>query len=239
MLGALIGAGLNIAASAIGSAIANKRKREAEQKYQAGINEQIDELNNEINGNFLDRADARNALRKVTDANTETLRQLNTDAIRGGATDEAKVAMASKLNKQTADVVGDLAAIGEQRKDALRGQKRNLKLGLLQHQYAQDADTSGIDTIVQGVGAAANAIGSAWGTKNDTPTDTASADTTTDTTSADTAAAKVTYDPDRLKPQTPSIDTTPVAGDEWETYTALDRINARMGGANSQYRNGK
>lgn len=172
MLGALIGAGLNVAASAIGSAIANKRKREAEQKYQAGINEQIDELNDEINGNFLDRADARNALRKVTDANTETLRQLNTDAIRGGATDEAKVAMASKLNKQTADVVGDLAAIGEQRKDALRGQKRNLKLGLLQHQYAQEADTSGIDTIVQGVGAAANAIGSAWGTKNDTPTDT-------------------------------------------------------------------
>lgn len=209
MLGALIGAGLSIASSAIGSAIANKRKREAEEKYQAGINEQIDELNDEINGNFLDRADARNALRKVTDANTETLRQLNTDAIRGGATDEAKVAMASKLNKQTADVVGDLAAIGEQRKDALRGQKRNLKLGLLQHQYAQEADTSGIDTIVQGVGAAANAIGSAWGTKNDTPTDTTSADT------------------------------TPIAGDEWGTYTAEDRINARMRGANSQYRNGK
>lgn len=240
MLGALIGAGLNVAASAIGSAIANKRKREAEQKYQAGINEQIDELNDEINGNFLDRADARNALRKVTDANTETLRQLNTDAIRGGATDEAKVAMASKLNKQTADVVGDLAAIGEQRKDALRGQKRNLKLGLLQHQYAQEADTSGIDTIVQGVGAAANAIGSAWGTKNDTPTDTAAADTTSaDTTSANTTAAKATYDPDRLKPQTPSIDTTPIAGDEWESYTAQDRINARMRGASTQYRNGK
>jgi hypothetical protein len=235
MLGALIGAGLNVAASAIGSAIANKRKREAEQKYQAGINEQIDELNSEINSNFLDRADARNALRKVTDANTETLRQLNTDAIRGGATDEAKVAMASKLNKQTADVVGDLAAIGEQRKDALRGQKRNLKLGLLQHQYAQEADTSGIDTIVQGVGAAANAIGSAWGTKNDTPTDTTAADTT----SADTTAAKATYDPNRLKPQTSSIDTTPVAGDEWETYTAEDRINARMRGASTQYRNGK
>lgn len=229
MLGALIGAGLNVAASAIGSAIANKRKREAEQKYQAGINEQIDELNSEINSNFLDRADARNALRKVTDANTETLRQLNTDAIRGGATDEAKVAMASKLNKQTADVVGDLAAIGEQRKDALRGQKRNLKLGLLQHQYAQEADTSGIDTIVQGVGAAANAIGSAWETKNNTPTDT---------TSADPTAAKATYDPNRLKPQTPSIDTTPVAGDEWETYTAQDRINARMRGASTQYRNG-
>jgi hypothetical protein len=180
MLGALIGAGLNIAAGAIGSAIANKRNREAEQKYQAAINKQIDELNDEIKGNFLDRADARNALRKVTDANTETLRQLNTDAIRGGATDEAKVAMASKLNKQTADVVGDLAAIGEQRKDALKGQKRNLKLGLLQHQYAQDADTSGIDTIVQGVGAAANAIGSAWGAKSDasmsiTPYDTTAA----------------------------------------------------------------
>lgn len=191
MLGALIGAGLNIAASAIGSAIANKRKREAEQKYQTAINEQIDELNNEINGNFLDRADARNVLRKVTDANTETLRQLNTDAIRGGATDEAKVAMASKLNKQTADVVGDLAAIGEQRKDALRGQKRNLKLGLLQHQYAQDADTSGIDTIVQGVGAAANAIGSAWGTKSDTSKSITPYDTTAATKSIEATATPI------------------------------------------------
>lgn len=189
MLGALIGAGLNIASSAIGSAIANKRKREAEAKYQAGINEQIDELNSEINGNFLDRADARNALRKVTDANTETLRQLNTDAIRGGATDEAKVAMASKLNKQTADVVGDLAAIGEQRKDALRGQKRNLKLGLLQHQYAQGADTSGIDSIVQNIGTAANSIASAWGTKGNVNADTS---TTTDIKAAPLGSKEAT-----------------------------------------------
>lgn len=169
MLGALIGAGLSVAASAIGSAIANKRKRGAEEKYKEGINDHISELNNEINSNYLDRADARNVLRKVTDANTEAMRQLNTDAIRGGATDEAKVAMASELNKQTADVVGDLAAIGEQRKDRLEAQKRNLKFGLLQHQYSQDADTSGIDTIVQGIGTAANTIGSAWGTRTGTP----------------------------------------------------------------------
>ena len=230
MLGAIIGAGLNVVANGIGSFIANKRRREAEEAFQAGVNKEMSELDNQINSNYLDSAVASNAVRKVTDANTEALRQLNTEAIRGGATDEAKVAMASKLNKNTANVVGDLAAIGEQRKDALRGQKRNMRLWLLQHKYAQDADTSGIENILSSVGQAANTIGSAWATKNNTPTDTASADTPT---------AKVTYDPNRLKPQTPSIDTTPVAGDEWETYTAEDRINARMGGANTQYRNGK
>lgn len=161
MLGAIIGAGINIAASTIGSAIANKRKREAEEAYRKGIESEIAEIDKEIEANYLDGATARNAIRRVTDANTEALRQLNTDAIRGGATDEAKVAMASKLNKGTASLVGDLAAIGEQRKDALKAQKRGLRRGLLQHQYDVNADTSGISNIVGAIGQASAALGGA------------------------------------------------------------------------------
>lgn len=162
MWGAILGAGINLVSNAIGTAIGNKRKREAEEAYKASIDSEIADIDREINSNYLDRADARAALRRATDANEETLRQLNTEAIRGGATDEAKVAMASKLNKGTASLVGDLAAIGEQRKDALRQQKRGLRLGQAQHNYAIGSDTSGLDTLMQSISGAANSLGTAW-----------------------------------------------------------------------------
>lgn len=167
MVGALIGTGVNVVANAIGSFIANKKKKDAEERYQSQIQGEMEKLDNEISTNFLDRADARNAIRKVTDANNETLRQLNTEAIRGGATDEAKVAMASQLNKRTADVVGDLAAVGEQRKDALKDKKRELTLGLMEHQYQLGSDTSGMDTLLSNIGSAASSLGTAWGAKDD------------------------------------------------------------------------
>ena len=159
MWGALIGAGISIAASAIGSHFANKKKAEAEEAYQKGINQEIRRINKELDSNYLDSAEAQNALRKLTNSNKETLRQLNTDAIRGGASEEAKVAMASKLTQGTADVVGDLAVVGERKKEGLRQEKRNIRLGMLQHQYANDADTSGIYNVVGAIGDAANSLG--------------------------------------------------------------------------------
>ncbi len=161
MLGALIGAGISVASNAIGSAIANRRKRRAEEEYQKAMGQQMAQLDDEINSNYLDSAEAQNALRKQTNANTETLRQLNTSAIRGGATDEAKVAMASKLNQSTADLVGDLAVVGEQKKDLLRQQKRELELANIDHQYALDSDTSGIDTLTSSISSAAGSLGTA------------------------------------------------------------------------------
>lgn len=163
--GTIVGSGINLVANGIGSYFANKRKKEAEEAYRAEMQKQVDDINDELESNFLDRADSRNALRKLTDSNNETMRQLNTGAIRGGATDEAKVAMASELNKRTADVVGDIAALGEQHKDSLKTQKRNLLTGMAQHQYQQASDTSGWDTLLQGIAGASSAIGSAWDNK--------------------------------------------------------------------------
>lgn len=163
MWGALIAAAISLVAGAIGTSVANKKKAAAEKEYQNAMNKEMSDIDKQINTNSLDRADAQNAIRKMTDANTESLRQLNTDAIRGGATDEAKVAMASKLTKNTASLVGDLAAVGEQHKDSLRNQKRNLRLGLINHEYGVNSDTSGIERIVASVGSAANSLGSAIG----------------------------------------------------------------------------
>lgn len=169
MLGTIIGTALSVTANAIGSAIANKRKREAEEAYRKSVEGQINEINSEINSNYLDRADSQDALRKMTDANNETLRQLNTEAIRGGATDEAKVAMASSLNKNTANVVGSLAAAGEQHKDRLKEQKRSLQNSLITHKYNTDSDVSGIDTITSSIASAANSLGKAWDGRKDMP----------------------------------------------------------------------
>lgn len=165
MLGAIIGSGINLVANGIGSYYANKQKKEAEAAYKAEQNKLLSDINQDINSNYLDRADSRNALRKLTDSNTETLRQLNTGAIRGGATDEAKVAMASQLNKRTADVVGDIAAIGEQHKDSLKQQKRNLLANMALHQYQQASDTSGWQTLLSNIGNAASSIGTAFDNK--------------------------------------------------------------------------
>lgn len=169
MLGTIIGGGLNVLANAIGTAVANKRKREAQEALDKQYEQQIGEINTEIGANYLDRADSRQALRKVADANTEALRQLNTSAIRGGATDEAKVAMASKLTRQTAGVVGDLAAMGERHKDRLRDQRRRLILDNAERKYAERSDVSGMERVLQSFGEAAQSLGDAWSTRNNTP----------------------------------------------------------------------
>lgn len=184
MLGTILGTGINLVANGIGSWLANKRQKKANEALDAHYEKRIGELNREINSNFLDRADAQNALRKVTDSNNETLRQLNTGAIRGGATDEAKVAMASQLNKRTADVVGDLAAIGEQRKDALRQERRGVQDSYATTKYKRLSDTSGINTLLSSIGTAAQSLGSSL-TKSGTATEDATA---TDATAATTSA---------------------------------------------------
>ena len=193
MLGTIIGSGINLVANGIGSWLANKRQREANKLLDAHYDKQIGDINKEINSNFLDRADSQNALRKLIDSNTEAMRQLNTDAIRSGATDEAKVAMASQLNKRTADVVGDLAALGEQHKDALRKEKRGLENTQQLAKYARLSDQSGIDKLLKGVGSAAQAIGSAW---SKTPDD---ATTTTDTTTSTPTPTATTSGVDAAK----------------------------------------
>lgn len=193
MLGTILGTGINLVANGIGSWLANKRQREANEQLDAHYAKQIGDINREINSNYLDRADSRNALRKLTDSNTETLRQLNTGAIRGGATDEAKVAMASQLNKRTADVVGDIAAIGEQHKDSLKQQKRVLESQHALTKYKRLSDQSGIDKLLAGIGTAAQALGTNWKTPTDAtaPVATTASATPATTTSGVEAAKNV------------------------------------------------
>lgn len=232
MWGAIIAAAISAVASGIGTAVANKRKREAEEKYAQQQQQLINDIEEEQNSNYLDRADSRNAIRKVTESNKEALRQLNTDAIRSGATDEAKVAMASQLNKRTADVVGDIAAIGEQHKDSLRRDRRSLLAGKALHEYEVGSDTSGMDRVIQGVGSAANAIGAGIDGKGTADTTTSTPEATPNNTipevspqvASATSAAKKAVD----------------AGDPWATKVGgvISNVTPDMGAVNDDFLDG-
>jgi hypothetical protein len=114
--------------------------------------------------------------------------------------------MASQLNKRTADVVGDIAAIGEQHKDSLRRDRRSLLAGKALHEYQVGSDTSGIDRVIQGVSSAASAIGTGIDGKStaDTTTDTATTSTPASTTSGVAAATNVA---NRVIANNPAIQT--------------------------------
>lgn len=161
----LIPALVSAAASGVGALVANRKKKKALDKMNRHYDNLIDETEAEMNSNFLDRADSQDALRKITDSNTEALRQLNTDATRQGATDEAKVAMANNLTKRTADAVGQLSALGEQHKDKLRAYRNNLKEAKATQNFNAESDVSGMDSIVQGISQVANAFGSTYATR--------------------------------------------------------------------------
>ena len=57
MIGAIIAAAISAIASGVGTHLANKKKAQAQEKYEAGINKEVADLDAEINSNYLDRAD--------------------------------------------------------------------------------------------------------------------------------------------------------------------------------------
>lgn len=165
-----IGAGVSALGQGIASIFGNRKKKRALQRLNQQYDAMIADTDDRINANFLDRADSKNAIRKVEESNKEALRQLNTDAIRRGATDEAKVAMANKLSQRTADVVGELSSIGEQYKDRLRDRKQSLQENKAAQNFQIDSDTSGIDAFSSAISQVGNAAIGIAGATSGTPT---------------------------------------------------------------------
>ena len=171
----LIG-GIAAAISAIGQGIAsivgNRKRKKALRKLNKQYDAMIEDADDRINANFLERADSKNAIRKVEESNKEALRQLNTDAIHRGSTDEAKVAIANKLSQRTADVISELSGIGEQYKDRLRDRKQSLQENKAAQNFQIDSDTSGLDAFSSAIGQVGNAAIGLAGAMGSTPTKT-------------------------------------------------------------------
>ena len=140
-VGALIGGIASAASCIFGAAAANRRRRQAT--------------------NYLDRAVSRAALRRVFEYNKEAQKAANTNAVKSGMTDEAKVAQAAKLNENYADAVSQIAGAGARHKDRVQQQYLDETRNLDNLKIQNLMDTSGVDNMVQGITGAVAGLGTA------------------------------------------------------------------------------
>lgn len=154
LIGGLVSLGSSIASAAIGN---NAAKKQAQAYDQAWSNYE-DWYQGQINTNTLDRADSLSMMKAYRDWQDENNRKYQTNAIKGGASEEAKVAYAQQANKAYADVISRIAAQGQQYKDRLS------------QQYAQaqlEYQKGRADMAAAGTQAVTNAIANAGGIMGD------------------------------------------------------------------------
>lgn len=149
---------VQLGASGVGALIGNNRRKQAEKLMEA----RKQELQGEMAAPFVDRADSQAILRNLRENQKEQLEGLETDAIKSGATSEAKVAAAAKANEQYANTVSQLAGVGQQHKDRLQQQINSFDTLKVQNLM----DHSGIDNILQGLQQAGNSILQVYATPN-------------------------------------------------------------------------
>lgn len=140
---AIINGIAQLAASGVGAYLGNQRRKEAEALVEARKNE----LKADMAAPFVDRADSQAILRNLRQNQKEQQEALQTDAIKSGATAEAKIAAAAKANEQYANTVAQIAGVGAQHKDRLQQQIAGLDNLKIQNLM----DTSDIDNMLSGI----------------------------------------------------------------------------------------
>lgn len=157
-IGAVVGGIVSLASSIAGGVMANKASQERSEAYDSAWGEYEDWYKGEMNTNILDRADSQAMLKAYRDWQEENARKYQTNAIKGGASEEAKIAYAQKANKGYADVVSRIAAQGQQYKDRLSQQYAGKQF---------DYQTKRADMAAAGAQAVADTIAGAGGTIGD------------------------------------------------------------------------
>lgn len=153
--------------SIIGGVSANNKRRQAERQLSDRQRKLDEWYRDEMNTSYLDRADSRAMLKRIREYNADTMKALSTNAIKAGATDEAKVAAASRLNRNYSGAVAQIAGLGAQHKDAVTRQYRAEKAGLENTRYAAKlGEMDGVQNMVSGLGNAAGTLTMIYGMGN-------------------------------------------------------------------------
>lgn len=116
-IGSLISGGLSVLGGGISALVGNAQAKKAQEKRDLAETNLKDWYSSQMNTNVLDRADSMSMLKAYRDIMEEQNKKYNTNAIKGGATEEAKVAYAQETNKGLADAISKISAQGQQRKD--------------------------------------------------------------------------------------------------------------------------
>lgn len=137
-LGPALGLASTAASGIIGAIMATKQQKKIDEAIAERQNKLDAWRDAQMSTNYLDRADSREMLRRVAQYNDEQMRAMNTNAVKGGSTEEAKVAAANQLNRTYADAIGSIASAGQRHRDSVESQYRagldnidNLKLNQL------------------------------------------------------------------------------------------------------------
>lgn len=159
--GALISGVGSLGGSIWGNAAANRRLREANRMIDRKQKRLDAWRDSEFGTNFLDRADSRSALRQVQENIRETQKAADTNAVKRGLTDEAKVAQAARLNRGYADVVSRIAAAGQQHKDRVQQQYMSETSALENMKIQNLLDTTGASNLAGGIAGSAGSLATA------------------------------------------------------------------------------
>ena len=154
-VGALVGGLVSLGSSIAGAAMGNKAAKEQAQAYDQAWNDYEDWYNGQMNTNILDRADTLSMLKRYRDWQEENAKKYQTNAIKGGASEEAKIAYAQKANKGYADAISQIAGMGQKYKDQLSQNYAATKFNFA---------TKRADALGAGGQAVANSIANAGGT---------------------------------------------------------------------------
>jgi hypothetical protein len=115
----LIGLGLSLASAGASAGVAGAQAKKAKAEQDAAQRQLDDWYQNEMAGNILDRADTRSMLAEYRNSVKEQNEKYLNNAIKGGATDEAKVAFNESMNQGYANAISRIMAQGQARKDSV------------------------------------------------------------------------------------------------------------------------
>lgn len=160
-IGAVIGAAASIASGIASAVAANKQAKRAQaeaDKSKALLQNWYD---SQMNTNILDRADTLSMLKMYRDTMDEQNRKFQTNAIKGGASEEVKIAYAQKQNKGYADAISRIAAQGQLRKDQVTDAYMQGMRGI--HDNRANAFMQSGQTMANAISKAGSGLGSALG----------------------------------------------------------------------------
>ena len=153
----LIGGLVSLGSSIAGAAMGNKAAKEQSQAYDDAWADYEDWYEGQMNTSILDRADTLSMLKRYRDWQEEDAKKYQTNAIKGGASEEAKIAYAQEANKGYADAISRIAAMGQQYKDRLSQGFMQQKLGYMQKRA--DMAAEGAQAVASGIANAGGIIG--------------------------------------------------------------------------------
>lgn len=116
MIGLIIGAAVSILGSAVSSIASAESARKAADQQRARRDEAERRYLHEVNKDFLDTETAKSTLSAIRKQNDKQIEALGNNAIKAGASDEAKIAAASRANETYADAASRIAGYGTQYK---------------------------------------------------------------------------------------------------------------------------